>query len=30
MAKNKHGGFLQGLLVPLVVIAVWEGASRAG
>ncbi|MBV8124608.1 MAG: ABC transporter permease, partial [Paucibacter sp.] len=30
MAKNKHGGFLQGLLVPLVVIALWEGASRAG
>ncbi len=30
MAKNKNGSSLQGLLVPLVVIALWEGASRAG
>ena len=30
MAKNNKGSFLQGLLVPIVVIALWEGASRAG
>jgi NitT/TauT family transport system permease protein len=29
MAKNNKGSFLQGLLVPIIVIALWE-ASRAG
>ncbi|EJN02804.1 ABC transporter permease [Herbaspirillum sp. YR522] len=30
MAKQNNGGVLQGLLVPVIVLALWEGASRAG
>ncbi|EJL91742.1 ABC-type nitrate/sulfonate/bicarbonate transport system, permease component [Herbaspirillum sp. CF444] len=30
MAKRKIGGALQGLLVPVVVIAIWQGASSLG
>jgi len=30
MAKQKIGGALQGLLVPVVVIAIWQGASSLG
>ncbi|MFL9924697.1 ABC transporter permease [Herbaspirillum lusitanum] len=30
MAKQKNGGVLQGLIVPVLVIAIWQGASSLG